>query len=288
MHKIFKPEKIKRLEDAVSIPDVQFMPQIIPEVVSDESEESDNSKADDLREKEIQLLREELYRQIYAQVTAENDAFLEKERSKIDADYKVKISEAEKSASSIMAVAEKKSVAIIEDAEKRVSEIEKKAYDTGLNRGIACKTDTIEKLSGEIERFLKLFAENENNYFEEYAAQLRKLAVEICEKIICQKIEDDDLLMYSVIKSAVKSIRNASWIKAEVSEELSGFIDTLESELRETGQNVEFVLDSNAEKDTCVINTSDGIVIATLSTQLNNLKTYIENHDKGESDEDMP
>ena len=110
--------------------------------------------------------------------------------------------------------------------------------------------------------------------------------MDICEKLICQKVESDDMVMYGVIKDAVRYVRDTKWVKAEVSKELSGYLDSLEKELKQAGQNVEFIFAEGVPKDTCILNTSNGMVVATLSQQIKNMREFLNSLDKVEQDED--
>ena len=113
------------------------------------------------------------------------------------------------------------------------------AYGEGLRKGISEKSELIENLSQYLSQSIEQLKRDEYEYFEEYAVQLKYIAVEIAEKIIYQKISDDDMTMYKLVKNAVRSVRDVPWVKAEVSEQLSGYADSLEKELCEGGQNVE-------------------------------------------------
>ena len=102
-----------------------------------------------------------------------------------------------------------------------------------LEREYPKKSELIENLSQYLSQSIEQLKRDEYEYFEEYAVQLKYIAVEIAEKIIYQKISDDDMTMYKLVKNAVRSVRDVPWVKAEVSEQLSGYADSLEKELCE-------------------------------------------------------
>ena len=91
--------------------------------------------------------------------------------------------------------------------------------------------------------------------------------------------------MYGVVKDAVRYARDAKWVKTEVSAELAGYVDSLEQELHLSGQNIDFIFSEGISKDTCILNTSDGLIDASVTEQLKNLREFINTLDKGDSDE---
>ncbi|MGN1480972.1 hypothetical protein [Porcipelethomonas sp.] len=275
MHKVFKPGEIRNGIGAVKIPDMEFK-------IEDCSGDDDDAK------KKEQALKDELYKQITEEV--KNECQGEIGRKKIIAQKKcdVMLRDARTEADKIISDAKAESERIINDASSMSEKIKQDAYNEGRNNGLTEKSELLEHLAHYISQSIEEIKGEQEKYFEEYSNEIKHLAVAICEKIIAQKIEDDDLLMYNVIKDAVKSVRDVKWIKAEVSSKLAGYVDSLEKELSTEGQNIEFVLSDDAPKDTCVLNTSSGVVVATLSVQLHNLKDFINNLDKGDNNEDQP
>lgn len=274
MHKVFKPGEIRNGIGTVKIPDLELK-------IEDSSESDDN-------EKKEQALKDELYKKITEEVKNEYQG--EIGRKKILAQQKcdVMLRNAKTEADKLLSDAKAESERIINDANSMSDKIKQDAYNEGRNAGLTEKSELLEHLAHYISQSIEEIKGDHEKYFEEYSNEMKRLAVSICEKIIAQKIEEDDLLMYNVIKDAVKSVRDVKWIRAEVSSKLAGYVDSLEKELNADGRNIEFVLSDDAPKDTCVLNTSSGVVVATLSVQLHNLKDFIENLDKGDSNEDQP
>lgn len=272
MRKIFKSEELRKDNRIVKIPDIEF------NVPDEESED---------KEKE-QLITKEFYEKALSEVRNEYSGEIGRKKLLAQQECNRMIHNAKKEAEKIVSDAGAESGRIISEAKKLSDQIKLEAYNEGRKNGLAEKSDLLENLSHYISQSIEEIKAEQNEYFEAYSKEIRRLAIEICEKVIFQKIEEDDMLMYNVIKNAVKSVRDAKWIKASVSSQLSGYIDSLEKELNDAGENVEFVLSESVPKDTCVLNTSNGLVEATISTQLNNLKEFIYKLDKGDSNEDLP
>lgn len=270
MRKVFKPENVVKKEKTVKIPDVEF--------INDTTAQADDSEGKT-------VLTEEVYNKILEKVLNDNSGEIGRRRLKAAHERDVIIHNARLEAQKILSEAEKEKSRILEEARAESEQLKTNAYGEGLRKGISEKSELIENLSQYLSQSIEQLKRDEYEYFEEYAVQLKYIAVEIAEKIIYQKISDDDMTMYKLVKNAVRSVRDVSWVKAEVSEQLSGYADSLEKELCEGGQNVEISINEDAPVDECIINTSEGIIVASVSAQLENLKDYICRQDKGEENE---
>lgn len=268
MRKVFKPNHIVNdYTSKVQIPDVSF------------KKETDEEKPPVLTDEILDKVRKEIREEVNKEL-GRKKAAAEHERDSI-------IAKAKKDAKKLLDDASVSRKSIIDEANAAAAKMKVEAYEEGLKKGITEKSEALDKLSGLISENIEIMKNDESQYFTEYENQLRYIASEIAEKIIYQKIADDDMTMYNLVKNAIKSVRDASWITAEVSEKLSGYIDSLEKELADSGIKADITIKEGSPDDTCVINTSDGLVVATVSQQLANLKEFIEMQGKTESTE-MP
>lgn len=272
MRKVFKPENIIKQNKTVIIPDIEFKPEPIPE-----ESESDEST----------VLTEEIYQNIREEVREELAGELGKQKLYAAHERDVMLHNAKREAKKLVDGANQKKSQILEEANTTSEEIRKNAYDEGLKKGIKEKSELLENLAHYISHSIEQIKHDEKVYFKEYAKQLKYVGAEIAEKIIYQKIQDDDMVMYNLVKNAVKSVRDASWIKVEVSEKLSGYADSLEKELSENGMNAEIFISENVSDDTCILNTSNGFIVATISKQIENLREFIIRQDKSDNDEEL-
>lgn len=273
MRKVFKPENIVKEDRTVKIPDLEFKNTISAETESKE---------------ETNALTEEVYNKMLEKVLNENSGRIGRQKLRAAHDRDVIIHNAKLEAQKILSEAEEEKNSILEEARAAAEQIKTDAYDEGLKKGISEKSELIENLSQYLSHSIEKLKQDEIEYFEEYARQLKYIAIEIAEKIIYQKISEDDMTMYNLVKNAVRSVRDVSWVKAEVSEQLAGYADSLEKELCESGQNVEISINEDAPIDECIVNTPEGIIVASVSAQLENLKDYINRQDKGEENEIQP
>lgn len=269
MRKVFKPDKIIKNNKIVRIPDVEFKP---------EPKDSDGEPV---------ILTDEVYREIEEKMRDKLAGELGRQKLSAAHERDLILSKAKSEAQHIIDDAKVSRRHILEEADSSAVDIKSKAYQDGLKKGIEDKTEQLESLAGYISQNIEQLKNAQDEYFREYEKQIKYIAVEIAEKIIYQKIQEDDMAMYSLVKNAVKSVRDSSWIKAEVSEKLNGYADSLEKELADFGIKAEISVSADVPDDTCVLNTSEGIVVATVSQQLENLKEFISRQDRGGNDEEL-
>lgn len=283
MRRIFKPEFIRSDKKVVKIPDIEFEPEPLPE-----DPEADEESVEQQPEAKQPVLTEELREQITAEIRDELAGELGRKKINAQTECNVMLRDAKREAEIIIAQANAEREKILNEASVTAQQLRTDAYNEGAKNGFEDKKTLLENLALYISHSIEEIKKERNQFFEEYAKQLKHLSIEICEKIISHKIEEDDMVMYGVIKDALRYVRDTKWVKAEVSAELSGYVDSLEKELQAQGQNVEFIFTQNISKDTCILNTSNGLVDATISEQLKNLREFIISLDKGDSDESKP
>lgn len=253
------------------IPDVVFEPEPIP--LTDENGEPT-------------VLTEELYQRIKNELRAELTEEIGKKKLSAVHECDMLIAKAKKDAKKLMDDALVNRKGIIDEANLSARQIKKEAYDEGLKKGITEKSKLLEELAALISQGMEQLKRDEDAYFEEYAIQLKHIAAQIAENVIYYKIQDDDMIMYNLVKNAIRSVRDASWIKVEVSKKLLGYADSLEKELMDSGIKAEITINDNAPDDSCVLNTSDGFIVASVSQQMENLKDYINRQEKKGDDKE--
>lgn len=184
--------------------------------------------------------------------------------------------QAHEEAAKIIADAVEKSKQMINDAQKKADQIKSIAYEKGYSEGAQARNRLVTENIDSIHQAISEMKNDQDEYFDVYARELKGLSVDVAEKLICQKLEDDDKLLFSLVKRAIRSIRDAEWIKVEVSDKLKNSASQLEKELSDIKENqrVEVELRRNADKGTCVIHTAEGVIVASVLTQLQNIREY--------------
>lgn len=172
---------------------------------------------------------------------------------------------------------------LLEQTAVEMEQIKKQAYEEAYQKGMAegardqanslrdCMTSLIEGVS---------HLEGEQaGFMAEYEYNLKWLAWEIASKVLGRKLEEDETELVSLVKMAVASVKNAEWITVEVSEKMTGLLDTLSKEFRRLGDDRVEIRGISGPDDTCIIDTPDGLIDASVYRQLENLRIYFANED---------
>jgi len=159
-------------------------------------------------------------------------------------------------------------------------EAEVKAYSDAL----AEKEEEIENCIGEVEKLLDEIRSSQGRYMENYVRELKYFAIEVAEKMILEKINEDDSILNKMIMQAVAGVKNTQWLRVEVSDRLSNLTEFLKSELSKPEyRGLASVLPVAAPEDTCRVCTESGSTIATVSVQAENLRKAFSEMDESDS-----
>ena len=159
-----------------------------------------------------------------------------------------------------------------EMAKHAYSEAYKKGYEQGLSDGFMTKTGEIQ---GCIDSLISKIAEIEgaqSGFAAQYETDLKWVAIEIASKVLTTRIEQDDLVLKELVKTAVDSVKNAEWIRIELSQECAQLISQLRTEY---AQSMNISINATpTPAGTCMVETPSGKIDASVLTQLDNLKDY--------------
>ena len=119
---------------------------------------------------------------------------------------------------------------------------------------------------------LNQLAQQQRQYFIRYEKALPDLALEIAGKVMEHAIQTDPLVLEPLVQRAVAQVKNAEWLEVQISQQLPELAQELRKELQEwtDARHVEVTTDQN-ELGACVVHTPQGIIDASVSTQLDNL-----------------
>ncbi len=288
MRKILKSDDVIKLEEAVKIPDcivrsrLELLPDstVIEDNSYDENEEYQADTDDDLSE---------LFGDDDPDHSDEFDSelYLREEQDKLLIEKEAVIKQAQTQAAQIMREAEEAKSRILAEAQEQAEIIKAESRERGYAEGADAKKDEIFERISEIEGNIKSLYDAQEEYFDEYANELKLLAIEVAEKVIAQKLSDDPKTIIPLVKSAVKSIRDVSWIKVEISDKMKANAQELERMLVDLkpNQNVEIELRRGADEGTCVVHTAEGVTVASVATQLENITEYFKRYKESGKDE---
>lgn len=156
-------------------------------------------------------------------------------------------------------------------------EVAQTAYADALKQ----KKSEIEQAIQAVENQLAEMQEMQQQYMKRYAQEVKYMAVDIAEKMIMTKIDENDMVLNHLVKQVVGGVQNASWLNVEVSEQLVSLVEYLRQEF----QKPEYygkasVTPTVCAKDTCRVTTPDGTIVATISAQAQNLRNAFEVDEK--------
>lgn len=284
MSSIFKNDITFDNDDAVEIPDVEFKPiSFVPTEVSDEngevitSEEEytiegiDMSDFNDEQKRRVMMFLTDRIKYLEQKAEAEKQAVLQK----------IEV-EARQKAEEIIAKAEEHRDEVIKHAQMQASEIYEKARTQGNKAGREEKAQEVRDFLEEASQILSEMKELQNERFNQYDKQIKWLALEVAEKLVYKKIDEDDSYLKELIKSAIKEAKEAEWLSVEVSSRFEELVKTLRAEYKLTDLNVDFELSDTAKPGDVVVNGSDRQVVASIDRQLTNIRDYFSSFEEFE------
>lgn len=278
MSRIFRSEEVIKIAEAVKIPDcvVRSEPHSLPEstLIADDTEFEDETVLSDENMDEYDS-EEEPVSEMY-----------ESELEKLQIEREAIIKQAQTEAAQIIAEARAESQQMIDDAAEQARTVMASAMEDGYREGVQAKQEEIENCMLEINKYLSELKINQEDFFDDYASELKFMALEIAEKIVAQKLECDERIIIPLVRSAVKTLREVNWIKVEVSDKLRDVAAELETVLSEakSSQSIEVELRRDADPGTCVVHTAEGVIVASVLTQIENIREYFGQYNK-ESEE---
>ena len=261
MSRILKPydvitaPEVFRLSDH-PVEDTQPLGIPEPEVPEQRMEQSEEPPMGDIctyRSKQLEEQARAVYEAAIRQSQEEGEAILAKARAqaKQEADQilQMALEEANSLRSQILEDARR------EAAQEKAQEIEKTIWQAQT---------TLEELQQQHIRFL-----------QEYEQELKNLALEIASKILVKRIEQDDAQLLEMVKTAIESIKQVPWMSVQLSRQNADLIAALQEHLAtadlRTDARIEVVA-TELPSGACLIETPDGIVDASVATQLENLR----------------
>lgn len=165
---------------------------------------------------------------------------------------------------------------LVSRAQEEAENIKKSAFEEGYRKGM-------EQASTDMEAFRNCFSEFMNapkNVFEYIAPDILEISVDIAKKIIKKEVESDPQVLINTIVDVLKTVsKSEPKINIRVKPQAVQFIkDTLPNITYEYGidAKVNIIADPSIEEGGCIFQTNNGIVDASIDTQLEIIKKAIE------------
>lgn len=225
------------------------------------------------------------------------DSYMDSRKSIVDEAYIEKekiLNEALEEAKAIINSANEYKSNILTSVTKEMEEQRKKGFDIGHNEGYKkgkqlgfdegktlAEKEINEKNEGLVAELCKQIytvEESKDEIIKKYEKDLFKLSIDIAEKIIRTKINQNDDIIKDIVNNAIKDYRNVEWVKIYLSSNDYVTISTDQSimqKLSQISERVNLEVLTDASDGELIIETPENLIDSGVNTQLSNLKGMI-------------
>ena len=165
---------------------------------------------------------------------------------------------------------------LVSRAQEEAENIKKIAFDEGYKKGLEQSAADLEQFRKNISNFLGAPKE----VFEYIAPDILEISVDIARKIIKKEIETDPQVLINIIVDVLKTIsKNEPKINIRVKPQAVNFVkDSLPDISYQYGidSKINLISDPSIEDGGCIFQTNNGIVDASIDTQLEIIKKALE------------
>lgn len=186
--------------------------------------------------------------------------------------------QAEETAQRVLQSAGAERARLLEQAQAEAGRIREEARQQAYQDTLRQKEGEITARLGELDRLMDQLRRDQDDFLRQYQEGLFALSLEIAQKVLDEAVMADAALMRPLVQKAVASVKNAEWISVQVSSRLPGLVEALKKDL--AGRPDLPRTDVEAAElppGGCVVQTPEGIIDASVDTQLNNLAALAEN-----------
>ncbi len=157
--------------------------------------------------------------------------------------------------------------------EQQLAELCASAAEQAYYDALARKKADIRNCIGQVKELMDELAASQRQFIEEYTDELKYMAIEIAEKMILEKIGENDMILQRLVMQSVKNVKNAEWLNLEISERLLNLVDVMKTELDKPEYNGKaHVIPIVGTDDVCRVTTEDGTIVSSISVQAKNLR----------------
>lgn len=178
-----------------------------------------------------------------------------------------------------------------EQARSEIEEIRAGARDEGYREGYAQGTakamdDAVrdrEATAARLEKEVKAFLEKASLAREEMILQSRDELVELClsvaEKVVRVSLKSSSEVIVRMIQTATERMKRQEWVHIYISgcdaRQLAKISPALTTSLGALSQHIKIIPMGDGEDGTCIVETPEEIVDASVSTQMSNIRDVI-------------
>lgn len=165
---------------------------------------------------------------------------------------------------------------VVSRAQEESENIKKSAFEEGYRKGLEQSKADIDNLNHEIKKFMNA----KKDVFDYIAPDIMEISIDIAKKIIKKEVETDPQILINTIIDVLKMVaKNEAKITIRIRPQVVQFVkDSLPNLTYEYGidTKITVVADPTIEEGGCILQTNNGIVDASISTQLEIIKKAME------------
>lgn len=165
---------------------------------------------------------------------------------------------------------------LVSRAQEESENIKKSAFEEGYRAGLEKANTDLEVFRNNLAQFMGA----QKDVFEYIAPDILEISVDIAKKIIKKEVEQDPQVLMNTIVDVLKTLsKNEPKIIIKVKPQAVQFIkDTIPNITYQYGidSKINIVADPSIEEGGCVFQTNNGIVDASIDTQLEIIKKALE------------
>ena len=143
------------------------------------------------------------------------------------------------------------------------------------------------RLEEEVHRFMEHAGDTLDRQMDQSVDDLRDLAMAVAEKVICVSLRSSADVIARMIQTAIDKRKKKEWVHIYIAEcdakRLTQLPASLTGALSALSDRVRIIPMADDESGTCIIEMPDEIVDASVSTQLSNLRTILNDTAAGAS-----
>lgn len=241
-----------------------------------------------LDEKEIEYQEKEIFKQQSSQEDISEQGFEEplitdkpsnKSAKEFNNLYDDLVSKSISEASRILEESHAKAHAeyhqLIEGSKAEIEQAKAEGFNEGVVEGTRSQVANIKACIQQLESTVARIEGKQEEYFAACENDIKWLSLEIAQKVLNDKLTEDQMAMYPLVAAAVAKQKNASWLTVEISDDAPLLINRLKDELEKGDNGKSITINSvNAPTGTCRIQTAEGFIDASIYRQLDNLREY--------------
>ena len=152
----------------------------------------------------------------------------------------------------------------------------KDGYEDGFNKAQKKNQEVLNELT----EMIKSVQDMKSEVIGKYEADIKKLSLEIAEKVIKRELSIDEKAMQSIILNSMDAYSNEEWIKIIVSPNTkSALINSdisIAEELKGVSNNIRIEASPDMKDGDCTIDMPDRMIDSGVDTQLSNIKRELE------------